>query len=169
MKQIRTATIITGSFLLGMMIFSPLTTPVFAERDAITSSNTLHDAKSQFTALEKEIENMQRAMEELNASIASNEKELEETKLNIQEIQNGIVAKQSSIALLEEKIEKRQEIIKNRIIAMQEQPKRTLVAEVLLHSTSITNLLERMHAVTALFKSDNDMLKVQKHDQFKLK
>jgi cell wall-associated NlpC family hydrolase len=168
LKQAKKAIIIASSLVSGMMLFVLLATPAFAERNPVVPAETLVDKKEEFAALEKEIEDMKKEMEDLNASIAENEADLEETQANIQTIQNGILLKLESIGFLQNKISKRQDILKERLVVMQEQPKTNVVTEVLLNSKSVADLLERMHAVATLFKSDQDILKVQKSDQAKL-
>ncbi|MDG4658241.1 peptidoglycan DD-metalloendopeptidase family protein [Ectobacillus antri] len=150
---------IAGAFML------PVSTQ--ANTDVNTPQNRLHE--NQVEGLQKEIESFKQQLEQLDQAIVQTAAELESTQNQINETQAMIANKAQNITMLREKISQRQEVIKKRLVTLQDQPKSNLITDVLLHADSIADLLDNMYSLNLIFQSDKTILDDQKTDQEKLK
>ena len=74
-----------------------------------------------------------------------------------------------SIAELLTKIAKREELLRKRLVALQEQPNTNVVTEVLVNSKNVADLVDRLTSVSKILESDEDIMKTQQEDQANVK
>ncbi|WP_379968654.1 murein hydrolase activator EnvC family protein [Ectobacillus sp. sgz5001026] len=129
----------------------------------------LQNKQQQKSQIETDISSLQKKLDDLQAAASTNEQQLKATNGEISQTQNQIKEKQSRIAALEQQIAKRQELIKKRLQSVQEQPRTTLITEVVANSGNLADLIENLYSVTLILNSDNDILKAQDRDQQEVK
>lgn len=159
----------TGAFLLAP------TASIYAEtnQDKLNSiesqlngtSQQLDNQQQEKQQIEQEIALLQQKLDELNTAIANTEQELATIEQQIRETEAVIEEKNRHIAYLQVQIEKRQVLIEQRLRTLQEQPRSTLVTELIINSKNITDLLENMYSVSLILDSDNDILQEQTRDK----
>jgi cell wall-associated NlpC family hydrolase len=88
-----------------------------------------------------------------------------ETQKNLTETQQLIVQKNEEIAALEKKIEQREYVIKNRLVALQSQQRSNMVTDVIVDAENLSDLLDRISSVSLIFQSDKDILEAQQRDE----
>ena len=159
----------TGAFLLAP------TASIYAEtnQDKLNSiesqlngtSQQLENQQQEKQQIEQEIALLQQKLDELNTAIANTEQELATIEQQIKETEAVIEEKNRRIEYLQVQIEKRQVLIDQRLRTLQEQPRSTLVTELIINSKNITDLLENMYSVSLILDSDNDILQEQTRDK----
>ena len=159
----------TGAFLLAP------TASIYAEtnQDKLNSiesqlngtSQQLDNHKQEKLQIEQDIALLQQKLDELNTAIANTEQELATIEQQIKETEAVIEEKNRRIGYLQVQIEKRQVLIDQRLRTLQEQPRSTLVTELIINSKNITDLLEKMYSVSLILNSDNDILQEQARDK----
>ncbi len=80
-----------------------------------------------------------------------------------------IEKKNKDIAELQTKIAKREELLRKRLVALQEQPNTNVVTEVLVNSKNVADLVDRLTSVSKILESDEDIMKTQQEDQASVK
>lgn len=159
----------TGAFLLAP------TASIYAEtnEDKLNSiesqlngtSQQLENKQQEKQQIEQEIALLQQKLDELNTAITNTEQELATIQQQILETEAIIEEKNRHIAYLQVQIEKRQAVIDQRLRTLQEQPRSTLITELIINSKNVTDLLENMYSVSLILDSDNDILQEQARDK----
>ncbi|MEH7593804.1 NlpC/P60 family protein, partial [Bacillus toyonensis] len=80
-----------------------------------------------------------------------------------------IEKKNKDIAELQTKIAKREDLLRKRLVALQEQPNTNVVTEVLVNSKNVADLVDRLTSVSKILESDEDIMKTQQEDQANVK
>ncbi|MBO9129951.1 C40 family peptidase [Bacillus sp. 165] len=168
MKKVK---IMSCALAAGFMMFTALTPNAHAEKNNNVNvqinktNNTLQTQKEERNRLQKEIKELKKTTKDLETKIKENQAKLDATKKNITDTQRIINEKVEKIAQLEEQIQKREYIIKQRLVAMQDQPRVNIVTQVLVNSKSIVDLMERINSLSLIFESDTTILEAQERDQ----
>lgn len=159
----------TGAFLLAP------TASIYAEtnQDKLNSieaqlngtSQQLENKQQEKLQIEQEIAVLQQKLDELNTAIANTEQELATLEQQIRETEAIIEEKNRHIAYLQVQIEKRQAVIDQRLLSLQEQPRSTLITELIINSKNVTDLLGNMYSISLILDSDNDILQEQARDK----
>ena len=169
MKKIKIA---SCALAAGFMMFSVVTPNAFAEdvKTQIQQQNdTLHKQQQERDEIQKQMNELNKKIEELDGSVKENESKIAETKKQIEEAQKTIEQKDKEIADLQTKIAKREELLKKRLVALQEKPNPNVVTEVVVNSKSFADLIDRLTSVSQILESDQDIMKMQQNDQNKVK
>lgn len=158
----------------GALLLAP-TASIYAEtnEDKLNSiesqlngtSQQLENKQQEKQQIEQEIALLQQKLDELNTAIANTEQELATIQQQILETEAIIEEKNRHIAYLQVQIEKRQAVIDQRLRTLQEQPRSTLITELIINSKNVTDLLENMYSVSLILDSDNDILQEQARDK----
>ncbi|MGM9988575.1 MAG: NlpC/P60 family protein [Bacillaceae bacterium] len=159
---------VTISLLTSAVVLTPLVQTVSADRisDKISAQKSVLETKqSELTSVKNDINKLEETIKKLDAEVKTAEKKLKATQENIKQTKEEIKEKKEKIAYLQVKVEKREELLKERLVAMQEQPKVSVLAKVILGSDSIINMIERLSAVNKLFEADNQIMTKQKEEQ----
>lgn len=169
MKKIKIA---SCALAAGFMMFSVVTPNAFAE-DVNTQiqqqNDTLHKQQQERDEIQKQMNELNKKIEELDKSVKENESKVAETKKQIEEAQKTIEQKDKEIAELQTKIAQREELLRKRLVALQEKPNTNVVTEVVVNSKSFADLLDRLTSVSQILNSDQDIMKTQQDDQAKVK
>ncbi|MBM6646132.1 NlpC/P60 family protein [Bacillus sp. RIT 809] len=162
--------------LVAGLMFSGLTPNVFAE-DKIsdvksqinTQNDTLHKQQQERDELEKQMNDLNKTIQGLDKSVQENASKLDETTKKVSDTEQLIENKNKDIAELQTKIAKREELLRKRLVALQEQPNTNVVTEVLVNSKNIADLVDRLNSVSKILESDEDIMKTQQEDQTNVK
>lgn len=162
--------------LVAGLMFSGLTPNVFAE-DKIsdvksqinTQNDTLHKQKQERDELQKQMNDLNKTIQGLDKSVQANASKLDETTKKVADTEQLIENKNKDIAELQTKIAKREELLRKRLVALQEQPNTNVVTEVLVNSKNVADLVDRLTSVSKILESDEDIMKTQQEDQANVK
>ncbi|WP_212981921.1 C40 family peptidase, partial [Bacillus paramobilis] len=94
---------------------------------------------------------------------------LDETTKKVADTERLIENKNKDIAELQTKIAKREELLRKRLVALQEQLNTNVVTEVLVNSKNVADLVDRLTSVSKILESDEDIMKTQQEDQANVK
>ncbi|PGM49394.1 C40 family peptidase [Bacillus sp. AFS053548] len=114
--------------------------------------------QSQFKELSNEIE-------KIDQQIKTTKQNIEAKKAEISETEEIIKDKKARITYLQDRIQKRNDLLEDRLVAMQKQPKVNLVTDVLFNSDSIVDFFNRVNSISTLFDADENIIKEQKSEQ----
>jgi 3D (Asp-Asp-Asp) domain-containing protein/uncharacterized coiled-coil DUF342 family protein len=138
---------------------------------AESSKEALHNVEQELeqkanekNSINQEIDKLNKEMEELQTYITQNREALAETQKRIDETRQLIEQKKEEIVVLEDKIHNRKDVMKSRLVALQEDEKLNVAINVILESKNVADLIQRASAVTTLFNADNDIIKDQEND-----
>ncbi|KMN46651.1 N-acetylmuramoyl-L-alanine amidase [Bacillus sp. LK2] len=162
--------------LVAGLMFSGLTPSVFAE-DKIsdvksqinTQNDTLHKQQQERDELQKQMNDLNKTIQGLDKSVQENASKLDETTKKVADTEQLIEKKNKDIAELQTKIAKREELLRKRLVALQEQPNTNVVTEVLVNSKNIADLVDRFNSMSKILESDEDIMKTQQEDQVNVK
>ncbi|MGZ7146785.1 C40 family peptidase [Bacillus sp. BC08] len=162
--------------LVAGLMFSGLTPNVFAE-DKIsdvksqinTQNDTLHKQQQERDELQKQMNDLNKTIQGLDKSVQENTSKLDETTKKVADTEKLIENKNKDIAELQTKIAKREELLRKRLVALQEQPNTNVVTEVLVNSKNVADLVDRLASVSKILESDEDIMKTQQEDQANVK
>jgi peptidoglycan hydrolase CwlO-like protein len=138
---------------------------------AQTNTETLHNAQQELEqkakekqSVNEEIKKIQQEMESLYSYITENKEALADTQKRIAETQALIEQKKEEIVVLEDKIHNRKGVMKNRLVALQQDDNLNLIISVFLESKDLDDFIQRAGAVTTLINADKDILGAQEDD-----
>ncbi len=162
--------------LVAGLMFSGLAPNVFAE-DKIadvksqinTQNDTLHKQQQERDELQKQMNDLNKTIQGLDKSVQENATKLDETTKKVADTEQLIEKKNKDIAELQTKIAKREELLRKRLVALQEQPNTNVVTEVLVNSKNVADLVDRLTSVSKILESDEDIMKTQQEDQANVK
>ncbi|MEH6991197.1 3D domain-containing protein [Neobacillus drentensis] len=161
--------------LLKRMIFMVLTCVLLVSGTVVahaqSSKEALHSVEQELeqkanekNSINQEIEKIKSDMEALQSYITQNREALAGTQQRIAETQQQIEKKKEEIVVLQDKIHNRKDVMKSRLVALQEDEKLNVAINVILESKSVADLIQRASAVTTLFNADNDIINDQEND-----
>lgn len=131
------------------------------QRQDVQSS--LSKADQQLTALLEERAVLDAQVKRVLQAIADNNNLIGKTQKDIVTTKAEVEQLKADIAVIQERIDKRNEILKERAIAYQENGNSKIgYVEVLLGSTSFGDFIERVGAVTTIVEADQDI--IAQHD-----
>jgi 3D (Asp-Asp-Asp) domain-containing protein/septal ring factor EnvC (AmiA/AmiB activator) len=161
--------------LLRRMIFMVLTCVILVSGTVVahaqSSKEALHTVEQELeqkanekNSINNEIEKIKKEMESLQSYITQNREAMAETQKRIAATQELIEKKKEEIVVLQDKIHNRKGVMKNRLVALQEDDKLNVVINVILESESVADLIQRASAVSTLINADNDIITEQEND-----
>jgi len=153
-KRKLTVLAIAGTFLVSL---AP-NASVNAETKVEKKQAEVDKFQSQFKKLSNDVKKIDQKIKDTKAKIQSKKEEISETQKIIQD-------KNARITYLQDRIEKRNEMLEDRLVAMQKQPKVNLVTDVLFNSDGIVDFFNRLNSITTLFEADQDIIKEQESEQ----
>jgi len=151
--------VLSTTIILGMG--SQVALPIgHAEVTELSQNQELETSSPQ-----DELEGINEQLKRINQAIQDNQNIILKTEKEQEAINSEVKKLESDIANLEEKINKRNEILKNRVITYQESGGSASYLEVLLGSTSFSNFVDRVDTVAKLVQADRDLLEKQDTDK----
>ncbi|SFD43483.1 3D (Asp-Asp-Asp) domain-containing protein [Bacillus sp. 491mf] len=128
------------------------------------NNNDIQQKEQEKQAVMKDIEGIQKELSDLNNTITKNKQEQDAIQRKIDETHKQIEQKVKEIISLENKVLMRKDIMRKRIISVQDSPNVSLVVEVIVDSKNIADFLQRMTAVSTIMDADKEILRLQEQD-----
>ncbi|MCP8968674.1 murein hydrolase activator EnvC family protein [Ectobacillus ponti] len=115
--------------------------------------------------LEQGISQLQQELDALGSSIAKNTQDLAAILKQKQQTETALEKQQEQAAKLQQQVDQRQKVINERLVTLQEQPHTNFIAEMLIDSRSLGDLLENLYSIRLIIDSDKKILEEQLQDQ----
>lgn len=125
-----------------------------------SKENKVNELKKEQETLNQEIKKIDLAVADTETKIAEKEQEITFTQTEIEKLEK-------EIAILIERINKRNELLKNRARSFQENGKVTYL-DVLLGAKSFSDFIDRVSAIALFIEADKDILRQHKEDKLQL-
>ncbi|HDR6316532.1 TPA: cell wall-binding protein [Bacillus thuringiensis] len=115
-------------------------------------------------AVNKEIQGIENELHNLNNTIAKNKEDQAAIQRKIDETHKQIEQKKEEIVVLEDKVLARKDIMRKRMVSVQNSSNTSLVVEVVVESKNFADFLQRMNAVSTILEADKEILRLQEQD-----
>ncbi|HDR6310767.1 TPA: cell wall-binding protein [Bacillus cereus] len=115
-------------------------------------------------AVNKEIQGIESELHNLNNTIAKNKEDQAAIQRKIDETHKQIEQKKNEIVVLEDKVLARKDIMRKRMVSVQNSSNTSLVVEVVVESKNFADFLQRMNAVSTILEADKEILRLQEQD-----
>ncbi|EOP59637.1 cell wall-binding protein [Bacillus cereus] len=115
-------------------------------------------------AVSKEIKGIENELHNLNNTIAKNKEDQAAIQRKIVETHKQIEQKKADIIVLEDKVLARKDIMKKRMVSVQNSSNTSLVVEVVVESKNFADFIQRMNAVSTILDADKEILRLQEQD-----
>lgn len=160
-------TIVTIGTAAAVILSSTLVTnPDYAsaERNMQNLKQEKQQINSELSAVEQKIKSILLDIEKIHKEIVKLEIEIKENKKLIKEVEQKIAEYEEEIGIINDRIEERNEILKNRIASFQEAGGNVKFLEVVLGAKGMMELFSRVEAVTTMTNADQDLIDAQQRD-----
>lgn len=111
-----------------------------------------------------EVKKIQEELNSIHTVIAQNKEELKEIEDKIAKTNQLIEEKKEAIVILEDKVESRKNLMKDRLVALQQNDKTSVILDTIFNSENLADLIDRVSAVSTLLNADNEILSAQQDD-----
>ncbi|CAM3655697.1 NlpC/P60 family protein [Aeromicrobium ponti] len=128
----------------------------------------LANADQELVSVLKEIAELNIKIQRVEKAIEDNNKLIEETQSNITSIQSELNKLQAEMGIIEERIEKRSTVLKQRAQSFQESGGTVAYLDVLLGASSFSDFVDRVGAVTTFVQADKQLMVEQEKDKREL-
>lgn len=128
------------------------------------NNNDIQQKEQEKQAVNKEIQDIESELHNLNNTIAKNKEEQADIQGKIDETHKQIEQKKGEIIVLEDKVLARKDIMKKRMVSVQNSSNTSLVVEVVVESKNFADFLQRMNAVSTILDADKEILRLQEQD-----
>lgn len=128
------------------------------------NNNDIQQKEQEKQAVMKDIEGIQKELSDLNNTITKNKEEQDAIQRKIDETHKQIEQKMKEIINLENKVLMRKDIMRKRIVSVQDSSNVNLVVEVIVDSKNIADFLQRVTAVSTIMDADKEILRLQEQD-----
>ncbi|CAI9395379.1 hypothetical protein BACSP_04059 [Bacillus sp. T2.9-1] len=149
---------------------------------AETSQETLNKAKNQLNQNEqlinekeaekqktlKELETVQEDLKAVETEMQQNKEKIANLQAKIEETKQQIEKKKEEIVVLEDKVLARKDVMKERLVSLQNTDQTNVVLEVLLNAKDFADFISRATAISLIFDGDKDILEQQQADLEKI-
>jgi peptidoglycan DL-endopeptidase CwlO len=161
---------LSASVMIGMG--SLLTVPavsaenINSQRQEIQKSideakTELTDLQAQRSKIEEKISSIEKAIEENNLKITEANEQIHSTKAEVERLN-------AEIALIEERINARNNILKDRAVSFQENGGQVRYVDVILGSSSFSDFIDRIDAVATIVEADQSLIEAHNADKTEL-
>jgi peptidoglycan hydrolase CwlO-like protein len=160
-KKILASLIVSSSLffaspLLSDHVSAETESELIEEREAVQAE--LAEKKRELETLQEEMVELEDQIERTNEAIESNETTITETTEAIEATKTEVAALEEEIADLEEDIEKRRDILKDRMVALQKNGGTVSYIEVIFGAESFLDFIERVTMINKITQSDQKLL-----------
>ncbi|MCI0767140.1 3D domain-containing protein [Bacillus sp. TL12] len=128
------------------------------------NDNDIQQKEQEKQAVNKEIQGIESELHNLNNTITKNKEEQAAIQSKIDETHKQIEQKKGEIIVLEDKVLARKDIMKKRMVSVQNSSNTSLVVEVVVESKNFADFLQRMNAVSTILDADKEILRLQEQD-----
>ncbi|EFV76925.1 MULTISPECIES: C40 family peptidase [Cytobacillus] len=126
---------------------------------------TLAEADKELVSVLKEIAELNNKISKVEKAIEDNNKLIAETQTKIASTKSEVDQLKAEMAIIEERIEKRSAILKQRAQSFQESGGTVAYLDVLLGASSFSDFVDRVGAVTTFVQADKQLLEEQEQDK----
>ncbi|MBX9974955.1 C40 family peptidase [Cytobacillus firmus] len=126
---------------------------------------TLAEADKELVSVLKEIAELNTKISKVEKAIEDNNKLIAETQTKIASTKSEVDQLKAEMAIIEERIEKRSAILKQRAQSFQESGGSVAYLDVLLGASSFSDFVDRVGAVTTFVQADKQLLEEQEQDK----
>ncbi|MED4402062.1 3D domain-containing protein [Metabacillus fastidiosus] len=134
------------------------------EQQLLQEERSVVEKEQQKEGIQKEISSIMDELNVVQESINIQSEEISGITEKIKQVQRSIEEKKREIITLQDKTLVRYNIMKKRIITLQENNQVNIVLDTVLNSKGIDDFLQRIIAINTLMRADNDILKSQKEN-----
>lgn len=128
------------------------------------NNNDIQQKEQEKQAVSKEIQNIENELHTLNDTISKNKEEQEAIQRKVDETHKLIEQKKKEIINLEDKVLARKEVMKKRMVSVQNNSNANVAMEVVLESKSFADFIQRVNAVSTILEADKEILRLQEED-----
>lgn len=128
------------------------------------NNTSIQQKEQEKQAVSAEVQGLQQELQSINSIVGENEAEIARVQQSIAETNELIEQKKEEIIKLEDKVLARKDIMRNRVVSIQENENTHVIVDILINSENLAELLERMQAVSTLLNADQDILQIQQKD-----
>ncbi|WP_246942709.1 murein hydrolase activator EnvC family protein [Bacillus pinisoli] len=122
--------------------------------------------EDEYDQLEGEISQLDKEIKALDLAQAETNSQIREQQSSIESVKQEITTLQEEIVVVQERIAERNDLLKERVRSLQATGGVVQYLEVILGSQDFSDFIDRMTAVTTIFKADKEIL--TKHQEDKL-
>src|SRR5699024_10761300 len=141
------------------------TDSIHAEPSTESIQNEREDINKDISKAESEVKDIMVEIEKMNIEIEDLNKDLDENKETLNKTRKDIDKKENENSELEEKIETRFDILKDRAISLKKNGGDIGYLEVLFGSKSFGDFISRVSAVSKISDSDQELIERQESDK----
>lgn len=131
-------------------------------------ANIINGKNAEKQEIAAELQSVQNDLKVIEIEINKTTETINNTVQKINETKQLIEAKKEEIVILEDKVHTRKGLMEDRLVSLQYNDQANLIVEILINSQSLTDLIERVSAVTTILGADKDLLEQQKNDLAKI-
>lgn len=165
--------------VLGVTSFSPYTANAVSNREIQQKRNAINSIQSKQSSVQSEMKKADQQIEQLQTQQAQLAEEMKKLDMAVSETsqkignlsqtiddtKQDIQALKREIAEVQVRIEKRNELLKERVRSLQQSGGVISYLDVLLGSQSFSDFINRISAVTTIFEADKQIIKEQEADK----
>ncbi|GGE70007.1 3D domain-containing protein [Priestia taiwanensis] len=167
---------VLSSFLITCIIFMSINVQgtahaeqsnnelIHIEQQLRDQHSGLKEMQEEKEAMLKEVQKIQDDVKALDGSIMKNQQELVAIENKIAEASALIEQKKEEIIEVSNKILERKEIMKKRMVSMQQNPQEDIFVELMTTAESIMDIVKRYTYMSQIFNSDEDLFRTQEED-----
>ncbi|GLF88987.1 peptidase M24 [Bacillus safensis] len=134
------------------------------EEKTSKTESTLKKKKSELAKLEKQESKLKKEIEKIDQKVSAATEKVAEKEKEIKQTKQEIKKLKKDIQVINERIEKRKVIFKDRIRSMQKSGGTINYLDVLLGARSFSDFVSRVGAVTTIVEADKDMITEHEND-----
>lgn len=152
----KTVTVVGTTLLLGMgTIFSV---------PYVKAESSISKVESEITQIQSQLSKVNEQMKRVDQAILDNQSMIKETEENIKITQSEMVQIQKEMLPIKERMEKRNEILKGRVVSIQESGGVISYIDVVLGASSFSDFVSRVTAVSTIIEADQDLMEEHQND-----
>ncbi|CRK80159.1 3D domain-containing protein [Neobacillus massiliamazoniensis] len=153
-------------FTLMLCVPFSLETHAQSNTDALQNlQQQLNQKANEKQAVKNEMDSVQQEMQSISTYISQNKDAMAKTEQKIADTNRLIEQKKEEIVTLEDKILARKDVMKKRLVALQQRDDKIgLVISVFMDAKNLDDFIQRASAVSTLFGADKDILNAQQDD-----
>ena len=166
-------TALSTSILFGVVSVFSLPSAISAETTSLKGvqeertgiQSEIKKTDQELLQVQVELTKLSEQIQRVDQAIIDNNKMIEDMEVKVQASQKEILELEQEINTIQDRIDKRNEILKKRALTLQESAGNVKYIDVILGSSSFEDFVGRLQAVAALVQADQDLVKQYKEDQ----
>ncbi|MCQ6273972.1 C40 family peptidase [Bacillus sp. V3B] len=153
---------------MGGLFSVPAVKAESVDSQRLQIQSSIDQAENELSSLQAQRTDIEAQINRIEQAIKDNNLKMEETNAQITETQAEIERLNSEVAVIEERIVNRREILKGRAVSFQENGGQIGYIEVILGSSSFSDFIDRVGAVATIVEADQGILKEHEADKNEL-